>query len=124
MKQEKNPIEERHAMQARRKIHRLWRQSNFTFLIIFVAMLGCESKINSVTGDDMEYRTIAWNHITEQEKATVTGDWRAAKVQTTQWNDKTAVSVTFNTTDDALLGPIVVVIDPPTKKVVQQLPRF
>jgi hypothetical protein len=41
-----------------------------------------------------------------------------------QWNDKAAISVTFNTTDDALLGPIVVVIDPPTKKVVQQLPRF
>jgi hypothetical protein len=106
------------------KMRRCWRQSNFAVLVILAAMLGCESKINSVTGDDMEYRTIAWKHITEQEKATVTGDWRAARVQAMQWNDKAAVSVTFNTTDDALLGPIVVVIDPPTKTVVQQLPRF
>ncbi|MCI0696154.1 hypothetical protein L0337_29650 [candidate division KSB1 bacterium] len=111
-------------MQARLQMHRFWRQSYFAVLILCAAMLGCESKINSVTGDDMEFRTIAWNYITEPEKATVTGDWRTAKVQTTQWNDKTAVSVTFNTTDDALLGPIVIMIDPPTKKVVQQLPRF
>ncbi|MGH7454184.1 MAG: hypothetical protein ACRENG_22715 [bacterium] len=106
------------------KMQRFWRQSNFAVLVLFAAMLGCESKINSVTGDDMKYRTIAWNHIDAQEKATVTGDWRTARVQNTQWNDKTAVSVTFNTTDDALLGPIVIMIDPPTKKVVQQLPRF
>lgn len=106
------------------KVRRFWRQSNFAVFVIIAASLGCESKINSVTGDDMEYRTIAWNHITEQEKATLTGDWREARVQTMQWNDKAAVSVTFNTTDDALLGPIVVVIDPPAKKVVQQLPRF
>jgi hypothetical protein len=106
------------------KTHRFWRQSHFAVLVILAAMLGCEPKINSVTGDDMEYRTIAWNHITEQEKATLTGDWRAARVQAMQWNDKAAVSVTFNTTDDALLGPIVIMIDPTTKKVVQQLPRF
>ncbi len=111
-------------MQARLKLSGFWRQSNFAILVLFAAMPGCESKINSVTGDDMEYRTIAWNHITEQEKATVTGDWRTARVQTTQWNNKAAVSVTFNTTEDALLGPIVVIIDPQTKKVVQQLLRF
>lgn len=112
-------------MQARLKIHRLWRQSNFAMLILFAAMLGCEPKINSASSDDdMEYRTIAWNHLTEQERATVTGDWRIAKVQIVQWNDKTAVSVAFNTKDDALLGAIVVIIDPQTKKVVQQLPRF
>ena len=111
-------------MLARLKMHQFGRQCNFAVLVLFAAMLGCESKINSVTGDDMEYRTIAWNFITAQEKATVTGDWHAAKVQTMQWNNKAAVSVTFNTKDDALLGPIVVVIDPSTKKVVQQLPRF
>jgi hypothetical protein len=111
-------------MPARLKMHHFWRLSSLAVLVLFAAMLGCESKINSVTGDDMEFRTIAWNYITEQEKATVTGDWHAARVQVTQWNDKAAVSVTFNTTNDALLGPIVIMIDPPTKKVVQQLPRF
>jgi hypothetical protein len=111
-------------MQALLKINHFWRQSHFAVLILFAAVLGCESKINSVTGDDMEYRTIAWNHLTDQEKATVTGDWRTAKVQLTQWNDKTAVSVTFNTTDDARLGPIVIIIDPQTKKVVLQLGRL
>ncbi|MGH7601573.1 MAG: hypothetical protein ACREOI_34870 [bacterium] len=111
-------------MLTRLKTSRWWRQSHFALLVIFAAMLGCEPKINSANDGDMEYRTIAWNSITEQEKATVTGDWRTAKVQATQWNDKTAVSVTFNTTDDALLGPIVIMIDPPTKTVVQQLPRF
>ncbi len=111
-------------MQARLKIGRFWRQGNFAVFVILAAMLGCESKINSVTGDDMEFRTIAWNYITEPEKATVTGDWRAARVQATQWNGIAAVSVTFNTTDDALLGPLVLMIDPPTKTAVQQLPRF
>ena len=111
-------------MPARLQMHRFWRQSHFAVLILFAAMLDCESKINSVTGDDMEYRTLAWNYLTEQEKTTVVGDWRAAKVEATQWNDKAAVSVAFNTTADALLGPIIVIIDPQTKKVVQQLPRF
>ena len=106
------------------KLQCFWRQSNFAVLILFAAMLGCEPKTNSANDDDMEYRTIAWNYITEPEKATVTGDWHAARVQVTPWNDKTAVSVTFNTTNDALLGPIVIMIDAPTKKVVQQLPRF
>jgi hypothetical protein len=32
--------------------------------------------------------------------------------------------VTFNTTEDALLGPIVIYIDPQTKKVVGGAPRF
>ncbi len=114
----------RSAMQAILKINRLWRQSHFAVLIIFAAMPGCEPKINSATDEDMEYREIAWNYITEQEKATVTGDWRAAKVQATQWNDKAAISVIFNTKDDALLGPIVIIVDPQTKKAVQQLPRF
>ncbi|MGH7599249.1 MAG: hypothetical protein ACREOI_23065 [bacterium] len=107
------------------KMRRFWRQSNFAVLVILAAMFGCEPKTNSASNDDdMEYRTIAWNHITEQEKATVTGDWRTARVQNMQWNDKNTVSVTFNTTDDALLGPIVIMIDPPAKTVVQQLPRF
>ena len=106
------------------KMRRFWRQSNFALFIVSAALLGCEPKINGTSDDDMEYRTIAWNSITEQEQATVTGDWRAANVESRQWNDQPAVSVTFNTAVDALLGPIIIMIDPQTKKVVQKLPRF
>lgn len=111
-------------MPARLKMRRFWRQSNFALLIIFAAMLGCEPKVNRADDDDIEYRTIAWNSITEQEQATVTGDWRAAKVENKRWNGQDAVSVTFNTTFDALLGPIVIIVDPQTKKAAQKLPRY
>ncbi len=57
-----------------------------------------------------QIRKIAWNSLSALEKSTVINSEKAFVTETTYMNNK-VYSVTFNTVDDALLGPIVVYID-------------
>jgi hypothetical protein len=92
---------------------------------VFVAIVfGCNQQSMLDANDDNAYREIAWEWLTEPQRATVIGDRDAAIVRDDQWQGQNVVSVTFSTTDDALLGPLVVFIDPQTKKVVGAAPRF
>lgn len=93
-------------------------------LVAFSSIFGCDHDLSVTANDEMLYRTIAWNYLGDREHATVIGDLTAAKVRTTQWQGKNVVSVMFNTRDDALLGPIVIYIDPQTKTVVGSALRF
>ena len=45
-------------------------------------------------------------------------DWEQAPVELTTFEEKSAYSVRFNTSDDALLGPIMVFVDATTKEVL------
>jgi hypothetical protein len=115
----------------------------FIVLYILSSLIGCsdDNKYNKPTGSPLpdadtifletasELREIAWNHLTQHQKKTVTGDWRKAKVTMVRWNDvplkKTTTvrpddiyKVTFNTKQDALLGPIGIYLDPVTKTIV------
>ncbi|HEX9654579.1 MAG TPA: hypothetical protein VGA99_12795, partial [bacterium] len=76
-------------------------------LAVVAWVQGCE---RSLLAPDAEFRQIAWNDLTDAEKATVVGDWRGAPVEdaSTLFPGREAVSVQFNTTQDPLLGPIVV----------------
>ncbi len=92
--------------------------------IICVAVMagffqGCKGH-DALTYDDMFYREVAWNAMTEQEKLTVTHDWKDAAVElSVYWEtEQPAMSVTFNTTDDPLLGPIIAYIEPDTKELL------
>lgn len=102
-------------------------------LLVFaglVAILGCEHDVgvNQVlrlaANDETEYRIIAWNDLSERERATVIGDRNSGRVKRDRWREKDVIAVTFNTTEDALLGPIILYIDPQTKKVVGRMGRF
>jgi len=47
-------------------------------------------------------------------------DWKKATVTGTSYQEKSAYAVTFNTRDDALLGPIIVYVDAKTFVVIGQ----
>ena len=59
----------------------------------------------------LQIREIAWNSLNEQAKSTVNVDWKQAPVNELTYKEKNAYSVCFNTSDDALIGPIIVYID-------------
>lgn len=116
-------------------IYSLAGTKNGVFLLAFFTLLwaGCSSDAVSNLQDE-QYRQIAWNALSDQQKETVITDVDEAKVNRDDTytrvlsEDDTeevqAVSVRFNTEDDAILGPIVVYIDPETKEVLGQALRY
>lgn len=94
-------------------------------LIIIVALIpffsGC--KKDNEKDPDMQIREIAWNYLGDEAKSTVNVDWKKAPVNETTFNGVSVLVVTFNTTDYALLGPIMVYVDPITKVVLGQAMR-
>jgi hypothetical protein len=72
----------------------------------------------------MQMREIAWNSLSLSDRSTVTVDWGKATVKETTFQDKEVYAVTFNTTYDALLGPIIVYIDKITLEVLGYGIRF
>lgn len=66
------------------------------------------------------FKEIAYNSLTIAEKSTLSSDWKDADVQA--WVDGYYL-VVFNTTEDATLGPIRVVVDPDLGVVVEKLTR-
>lgn len=76
-------------------------------LIPFISSCSKDNDINQ----DTQIREIAWNSLSDQNKSTVTIHWQEASVTETTYQGKDVYAVSFNTSDDALLGPIVVYID-------------
>ena len=89
--------------------------------------------------DEMKMRQIAWNGIHENSKDTLTIDWREAEVSVIDGTDVPyplmrsnlkqenippwVVQVIFPTTQDAVLGKIIVYIDPSTQDTIGLAPR-
>ncbi|RKP54418.1 hypothetical protein D7Z26_13785 [Cohnella endophytica] len=75
-----------------------------------------------------ELREAAWFQLQENEKKTVVGDWKSAEVLPARWSEvtikieikepPTVYRVTFETSNDQLLGPIVVFLDPLNNQIV------
>lgn len=78
-------------------------------LAITPIISGC--KKDDTKDFDTQVKEIAWNSLSEQEKATVIVEWEDAIVKETNYEEKSSYSVIFNTSYDALLGPITVYID-------------
>ena len=91
-------------------------------LIILLALISCGPDILVPNQDKADFREIAWNHINQEEKEQVIGDWRDARVQIAKFDGENTVWVTFNS--DSFLGPIIVIIDLSTKVIITTLPRF
>lgn len=94
-------------------------------IVLFICLLpiisGCDK--DELNGEFKEYIEIAWNSLTEDEKSTVIGEWEEAHVEATSYQQKSVYAIRFNTSYDALLGPIIVYIDVETKKVLGQALR-
>jgi hypothetical protein len=95
-------------------------------IILFMALIpfisNCKKDNDSTT--DSKIREIAWNYLSEQSKLTVTVNWKEAPITEATYNEKKVYAVSFNTKDDALLGPIVVYIDKVSLVALGQALRF
>ncbi|KQC00280.1 hypothetical protein [Pedobacter sp. Hv1] len=76
--------------------------------LFLMSMTACKKDKTEIT--DQEYRTIAWNYLNATQKATVNTNWETAPVLRPSAENPESVSVRFGTTQDALLGPIMVYI--------------
>lgn len=95
----------------------------FLVMILLIPFIeGC--KKDNETDSDLQIREIAWNYLDAQAKATVNVDWGKAPVAETMYNGAKVYAVTFNTTDDALLGPIIVYVDAFSKVVLGETLRM
>jgi hypothetical protein len=92
------------------------------FIAIIPFIMGC--KKDSTPDPDMEIREIAWNYLNAQSQATVNVDWGKAPVSETTFNGISVYAVTFNTSEDELLGPIVVYVEVSSKVAIGQMMRM
>jgi len=87
-------------------------------MVLVPLFLGCDK------GEEPELygqiREIAWNYLDDREKSTVITEWSGALVGEGTFQGKVSYAVYFNTTDDALLGPIVVYVDKSSLTVIGQ----
>jgi hypothetical protein len=82
---------------------------------------------NEIKGAE-DFRKLAWDMLSENDKKTVRYDWNKAIVTLVDSNtigykkgktrSKFAISVCFNTEADGIMGPIIIYFDPSTKEVV------
>lgn len=95
-------------------------------IILILALIpiisGCKKE--NTTDSDLQIREIAWNSLDTQAKSTVIVEWKQAVVSESTYNQKSVYAVRFNTSDDALLGPIIVYVDTSTKVVLGQALRL
>jgi hypothetical protein len=97
-------------------------------IIICLALIpflsGCKKESKTDTDPTMmQIREIAWKYLDEQQKSTVNVDWKQSSVAESSYNGINAYVVSFNTTEDALLGPIMVYVDMAGRVVLGQAMR-
>lgn len=91
-------------------------------IILILALIPFISscKKDNDTDSYAQIREIAWSSLSEQEKSTVIVDWENAPVVEETYQEKTTYAVRFNTSDDALLGPIIVYVEKTSLVVIGQ----
>lgn len=90
--------------------------------LFLLSLSACKKEKLEMT--DRDYRSLAWNYLNADQKATVNTNWELAPVAKPSIENPEAVSVTFGTTQDALLGPIIVYISMKTNTVTGIGGRF
>ena len=90
--------------------------------LFLLSLTACKKEKLEMT--DRDYRSLAWNYLSATEKATVNTNWEDAPVAKPSTTNPEAVSITFGTNQDALLGPIVVYVSLKTNTVIGIGPRF
>jgi hypothetical protein len=85
-------------------------------IILILAILPFISSCKKQNDPDSfsQVREAAWNSLSVQDKTTIIIDWRKAPVTEATYQGKSTYVVTFSTSDDALLGPIIVYVDKST----------
>jgi len=101
-----------------------FRQSILCTLLygLCLILLSCMHDIMEPSEED-NLRQIAWNAITAGEQETILHDKQEAKVTYGQYQGRSAAFVEFRTSLDELLGPITIIIDRDSRKVIGQFLR-
>ena len=115
-------------------------------LSIFLVFTSC-SDLSTFPENDNTYREVAYNSLSNQEKETLTVDWKVGRVDEGIYKKKDdndilelssgaklyflsrveteylrdgykLFAVSFNTKYDALIGPIIVIVDPYLKQAI------
>ncbi len=92
----------------------------FVLLFSFFAVSGCSNE-DDEKNNLLKAREVAWNSLSAEEQATVITNWQEANVEI---KEDGSYHVRFNTTDDPLLGPIVVYVNSETFEIEGYAPRF
>ena len=90
------------------------------FIILLLAIIPLLNSCKKEEASNNQYQEIAWNSLSAYEKSTVIGKWQDATTIETTFNNKKAILVTFQTTNNALLGPITITIDAESKIIVDK----
>jgi uncharacterized protein YcfL len=93
----------------------------FIILFSFFAVSGCSNEDDESQNNIMKAREVAWNSLSAEQQATVITNWQEANVEI---KEDGTYHVRFNTTDDPLLGPIVVFVNSQTFEIEGYAPRF
>jgi hypothetical protein len=97
-------------------------KTSYIYLLFFSIILSfssCQDK-DDQEADFSKIREIAYNYLDDISKETIIGDWRKATVRKMGNGN---YEVLFNTSQDALLGPILLEIDGETREVIKVYPR-
>ncbi|RDC56414.1 hypothetical protein DU508_12505 [Pedobacter chinensis] len=102
--------------------------NKISYCLIFLSFLtltftGCKKEEDTQTLE-LKYRTLAWNYLNDQSKSSVRINWKEAPITYSTKDNEEVAEVMFYTTDDALLGPIIVCISIKTKTVLGVGARF
>ena len=97
------------------------RPLKYSLYAIILLTVACYS--SGGTFDDDEYRRIAWEYIDGNHDETIIGGMNDGVVKEYEDRGTPMVSVTWHTTEDALLGPLTVNINRRSKCVVGIVPR-
>lgn len=93
--------------------------TGIVLLTLTTILFNCSNRpTKEVDHAQLHYQQIAWKALSEQEKLSITMEWKNARVEETIYENKKAYSVVFHTIDDALLGPLVILIDQNSNHVV------
>jgi hypothetical protein len=98
-------------------------KTSLLVLLLTFAISSCK-KDNLKKELEAEYRQIAWNHLVPSVQAKVTTKVEDARIDYAVRDGQETVSVMFNTTEDLMLGPIIVYILIADKHVLGVAPRF
>ncbi len=96
------------------------KHSILHLVLICCLILGVSCSSDDAPSDLQRVREVAWNSLDEETRETVITDWREANIELQDYR----YFVFFNTTDDAILGPIGVIVNSSTFEVEGQVPRF
>jgi len=94
-------------------------KSIILFVSVIAILFGCDNqRSNKSIHDGTLYQQIAWMALNDQEKLSITTEWKNARVEEAMYKNKKAYSVVFHTIDDALLGPLVIFIERDSNQVI------